>query len=272
MVTNSAHWLALLTEIADQADEIALHYFRKKDLRVDEKPDMTPVTEADRRIEESARSLCRARRPDLGICGEEEGETSGSSGVRLIIDPIDGTKSFVRGIPIFATLLAIEEAGEIVAGAASAPALRTRWTAARGQGAFCGERRLSVSGVKALSNAQVLHGGLAAPDGSRPWARLLSLTSRAWRSRGFGDFYQHLLVAEGSAELAVDPIVYPWDVAALLVIIEEAGGRATTLTGQRSICGGSLVTSNGLVHAEALSILAPDHRMGAEDRRCPDQR
>jgi histidinol-phosphatase len=266
MVTKPPEWLALLTEIADQADKIALHHFRKEDLRVHKKPDMSPVTEADRRIEGMARMLCRSRYPELGICGEEEGETSGSRETRLIVDPIDGTKNFVRGIPIFATLLAIEEGNEIIAGMASAPALRTRWYAARGHGAFRGKHRLTVSAVNRLADAQIHHGGLSAPDGTRPWPHLLTLAKHAGRSRGFGDFYQHLLVAEGAGELAVDPIVYPWDVAALQVIVEEAGGRATTVAGQRSVYGGNLVTSNGLVHDEALRVLKSDRQADAEDK------
>jgi histidinol-phosphatase len=247
--------LPFLEEIADRADAIALQYFRREDLRVAEKPDLTPVTEADQAIEDAARSLARQRHPGLGLLGEEQGATAGANGgPRLIIDPIDGTRNFVRGIPVFATLLAIEERGEVVAGVASAPALRTRWRAARGLGAFEGARRLRVSGIRHLPRALMFHGSLGRGETPPPPA-LTRLLGRVDRTRGFGDFYQHVLVAQGAGELAIDTDVKPWDVAALLVIVEEAGGRATSMNGQRCIDGGSFVTSNGLVHDAALAAL-----------------
>jgi histidinol-phosphatase len=249
-------WLALLDEIADDADAIALGFFRAGGLVVDEKADRSPVTEADRAIEESARSLVERRFPDLGVFGEEYGHTGMSSGARLIIDPIDATRNFVRGIPIFASLLAIEDGGEVVAGLASAPALGMRWHAQRGAGAFCGSRLLRVSMVSAVGEAQLFHGDISGrAEGGVPRG-LAVLAKQVERTRGFGDFYQHLLVAEGAGEVAVDPAVHPWDIAPLQVIVEEAGGCATTLTGQRSIYGGSLVSSNGLIHDEALRLLS----------------
>ncbi len=162
----------------------------------------------------------------------------------------------MRGIPVFATLLAIEIEGEVVAGLVSAPALGTRWHAQRGRGAWQGERRLRVSGVRQLADAQFFHGSLGGFEGARTPPGLLRLASSTHRQRGFGDFWQHCLVATGSGEIAFDPIVAPWDIAALQVLIEEAGGRATTLGGERSIYQGSLVSSNGLLHAEALALLA----------------
>lgn len=245
-------WLSLLESIADRADEIALRHFRRDGLRVEEKPDLSPVTEADRAIEEAARALVRQRHPELGLLGEELGALPGSNGARLIIDPIDGTRNYVRGIPVFGTLLALEERGEIVAAVVSAPALRTRWRAGLGFGAFEGNRRLRVSGVRDLEHALVFHGSMG--QGEAPLPRpVRALIERADRTRGFGDFYQHVLVAQGAGELAVDVGVKPWDVAALVLIAEEAGGRATTLTGERRIDGGSLVTSNGLLHQAALA-------------------
>jgi len=248
-------WLPLLAEIADRADRIARRYFRASDLAVDTKADESPVTAADRSIEEAARTLVARRRPDLGICGEEFGETAPLGGRRLIVDPIDGTRNFVRGIPIFASLLAVEEGGEIVAGLVSAPALGLRWHAARGSGAFCGSRRLAVSGIRGLAQAHLFHGDLSGRAEAAPPPGMAALFRRVARTRGFGDFYQHLLVAEGAGELALDPAVKPWDIAPLQVIVEEAGGRAVTLDGRRDIYGGSLVTSNGLVHQEALRLL-----------------
>ncbi len=252
-MTPPSDWLPWLGEVADAADAIALRLFRTGSLRVEKKSDLSPVSEADRGIEAMARERAASR--SLGVLGEEEGE-SGSGSRRLIIDPIDATRNFVRGIPIFATLLAIEENGEIVAGLASAPALGARWSAARGAGAWSGGRRLAVSGVRDLRSAQLFHGDLGGRDEPHPPPGMAELLGRVQRARGFGDFYQHMLVAEGAGELGVDPEVKTWDVAALQVIVEEAGGRATTLDGERSVHGGSLVTSNGLLHDEALGILA----------------
>ena len=248
-------WLPVLGEIADRADEIALTFFGAKGLRVDAKPDASPVTEADRAIETMARHLLRERQPGLGVLGEEQGALAGSGGTRLIIDPIDGTRNFVRGIPVFATLLAIETDGEVLAGLVSAPALRARWRAARGAGAFRDARRLRVSGVRALDQALLFHGNLGLQEGGPPpgFARLLG---RVGHTRGFGDFYQHMLVAEGAGEMAIDPVMHPWDVAAPQVIVEEAGGRATGLGGERSIYTGSLVTSNGALHEATLDTLS----------------
>jgi histidinol-phosphatase len=255
---DSKGWLSFLTEIADAADTIALRLFRSRDLHVDEKPDMSPVTEADLSIEETARQLVAERQPDLGVFGEEQGETVGQSQSRLIIDPIDATRNFVRGIPIFATLLAVELEGELVAGLVSAPALQTRWCAARGAGAFQNSERVKVSGVRTLTNAQLFHGSLAGAESPEDGPDLRSLAARTKRQRGFGDFYQHVLVAAGAGEISVDVGVSPWDIAPLQVLIEEAGGRATTLDGERSIYRGSLIGSNGFLHDEALQVLRGD--------------
>lgn len=253
---NNTDWLPLLSEIADRSDEIARRLFRRVDLRIEEKPDRSLVTEADRDIETAARALIAARRPELGVYGEEQGEQAGSSGTRLIIDPIDATANFARGIPVFATLLAIEHESEIVAGLVSAPALGTRWHASRGNGAWQGDRRLRVSGIRQLPTAQLFHGSIGGYEGGRTPPGLLTLARATHRQRGFGDFWQHCLVAAGSGEIAVDPIVAPWDIAALQILVEEAGGRATTLSGERTIYAGSLVSTNGFLHAEALALLA----------------
>jgi histidinol-phosphatase len=246
-------WLPFLHELADAADSISTPYFRRTDLSVERKPDRSLVTTADLEIESAVRDLVAQRHPELGVFGEEHGELKGSSGGRLIVDPIDATANFARGIPIFATLLAIEDEGEIVAGLVSAPALHQRWHAARGEGAFCGSRRLSVSRVKAMEDAQVFHGSLAGAEAAPGTERIPALLEQSWRQRGVGDFWQHVLVAEGCGELAIDPVVKPWDIAPLQVIVEEAGGLATTLQGERSIYGGSLLCSNGALHATALA-------------------
>lgn len=249
-------WLGLLHAIADAGDAIALEHFGRHDLRVETKADDSPVTVADRAIEDAARRLVRARHPDLGVLGEEEGDTTGARTTRLIIDPIDGTRNYVRGIPVFATLLAIEQDGDVVAGLVSAPALGSRWHATRGGGAFCGERRLHVSQTTKLGGATMFHGSIGGSSEVGPPPGLFDLAARAQRTRGFGDFYQHVLVAAGAGDIAVDPKVKPWDIGPLLLLVEEAGGRATSLGGERTLYGGSLVTSNGRLHEIVLAGLA----------------
>lgn len=251
-------WVALLGRAADRADRIALGFFRSSLLLTERKADHSPVSEADRAIEEAVREIVRRDEPSFGFLGEESGEAGASGEARVICDPIDGTENFIRGIPIFATLLGIEERGEMVAGLVSAPALGLRWHAARGAGAFCGDRSLHVSRIDVIEEAQVFHSDLVYEDGRVQLTGLAALIRRARRSRGFGDFYQHVLVAEGAGEVAVDAVMSPWDISPLQVIVEEAGGRATTIRGERSIYGGSLVTSNGLLHAQAISILGSD--------------
>jgi len=249
-------WLPLLHDIADAADRIALQHFRSAALGVDTKDDASPVTVADRGIEAAARRLLQSRHPGMAVLGEEEGET-GTGDQRLIIDPIDGTRNFVRGVPVFATLLAIEEGGAVVAGVVSAPALGQRWRATRGGGAWNGSRRLEVSRIADLDQAHLFHGSIGGVAEGDPPPGLLSLARRTARTRGFGDFYQHVLVAEGGGEIAVDPVVKAWDVAPLVLLVEEAGGQATNLTGEHTIHGGSLLTSNGRLHAAALEALRP---------------
>src|SRR5256884_2302141 len=178
-----------------RADELALRWFRSAGLRVQEKPDLSPVTEADQAIEAMARTAVRQNHPELGVLGEEEGEAPGPTEARLIIDPIDGTRNFVRGIPVFATLLAIEAGGEVVAGVASGPALGARWHAARGSGGVRDGQRRMVSRLASLERATLFHGNLGPGEGGPP-PGVAGLIARVERTRGFGDFYQHMLVAE----------------------------------------------------------------------------
>ena len=250
-------WLVLLHEIADAADGVALRHFRRAGLRVEDKADGSPVSEADRAIETLAREVVARRAPGLGVYGEEEGEAPSETGARLIIDPIDGTRNFVRGIPVFGSLLAIEEDGEIVAGVVSAPALRMRWHAARGVGAFAAARRLQVSSIGELGRAHLFHGDLSGRVEGAP-AGIAALLARVERSRGFGDFYQHMLVAEGAGEIAIDPVMKPWDIAAVKIIVEEAGGRSTSFSGENSIDAPSLLSTNGRLHEAVVAALAED--------------
>jgi len=247
-------WLTLLVPVADAADAIASRYFRGTALQTAYKADGSQVTRADREIEQVVRQMVGELSPGLGVLGEEFGAVPGRDAARLIVDPIDATHNFVRGIPIFATLLAIEDRGEIVAGMVSAPALGTRWSAARGAGAYRNGQRIRVSGVARLEDAQLFHAGLAAMRSRR--AAVVALAGRVARSRGFGDFYQDVLVAEGAGEVAVDFGIAPWDIAPLMVIVEEAGGRATSASGERTIYAGDFVSSNGLLHDAVLDALA----------------
>jgi len=246
--------LTLALELADLADRISTERFRATDLVVETKPDMTPVSEADTAIERALRERLAAARPDHAVVGEEEG-VQGSGDARWIIDPIDGTKNFVRGIPIWGTLIGLEREGRTVVGVASAPALHRRWWAARGEGAFADGRPIHVSKVERLCDAQLSVASIES------WARhgrgpqIAELTGKVWRSRGFGDFWQHTLVAEGAVDVAVEPEVNLWDLAALQVIVEEAGGQFTDLDGAARADGGNVATTNGLLHDEILAVL-----------------
>ncbi len=253
--------LALAHELADLADAITMARFRAEDLVVETKPDLTPVSEADRAVEQAMRARLAEVRPEDRVLGEEYGEDDGTTAARRwIVDPIDGTKSYVRGMPVWATLLALEQDGELVLGLVSAPALNRRWWAARRAGAFLREgtnepRRLRVSAIAQLADAQLCFAGLedwVARVGVQAFTRL---ASECWRTRGFGDFWQYMLVAEGAAEIALDPVVSLWDLAAPLVVVQEAGGRFTDLAGVATAGGGSAVATNGLLHEVVLSHL-----------------
>ncbi|HEX5133721.1 MAG TPA: inositol monophosphatase family protein [Candidatus Krumholzibacteria bacterium] len=253
---DASRWLPLLSDIADIADEIALRWFGEPRLRVDDKSDGSPVSEADRAIEAMARKRVSERHPELGVFGEEEGDTSKPGEPRLIIDPIDGTRNFVRGIPIFASLLAIEHAGVLLAGLVSAPALRARWHATHGGGAFRDGKRIHVSPVADLSAAHLFHADLSGRAETAPPERLQPIFRRVLRTRGFGDFYQHMLVAEGAGEIAIDPKVKPWDVAAVKIVVVEAGGRSTSFAGDEGIGESTLLSTNGLLHQTVVNALA----------------
>jgi histidinol-phosphatase len=228
-------------ELADAADALTLPRFRATDLRVDTKPDLTPVTDADRAAERMMRERIARDRPGEGVLGEEEGDDGGS--VRWIVDPIDGTKNFSRGIPVWASLVALEREGRVVCGVASAPALGHRWWAARGEGAFRDGERIEVSRIASLEEATVSFSRSGLDD-----PKLLALARRAWHAQPFSDFWAHLLVAEGAVEISVEHSMSTWDNAALQVIVEEAGGRFSDLRGEARIDGGSGVSTNGLLH------------------------
>jgi histidinol-phosphatase len=248
--------LVLALELADLADAITMERFRAADLVVETKPDLTPVTEADRAVEQVLRKRIAEERPGHGVVGEEFG-ADGGGGSRWIIDPIDGTKNYLRGVPVWATLIALEREGRVEVGVVSAPALHRRWWAARGEGAFVDGRPIHVSRIAELSDAVLSHASFTSWEEHGLGEQFLTLVRGCWRTRGFGDFWSHMLVAEGVADLAVEPEVEVWDLAAPQVIVEEAGGRFTDLGGTPTPAGGSVVSSNGLLHDQVLTTLRP---------------
>ncbi|MGO9872954.1 MAG: inositol monophosphatase family protein [Acidimicrobiia bacterium] len=255
----AAH-LELALELADAADAITMARFRAADLIVTTKPDLTPVSEADQAVEQTIRERL-ARTTGHAVLGEEFGSDPGAADdaeFRWIIDPIDGTKSYVRGLPIWATLIGLEHAGELVLGVASAPALQSRWWAGRGVGAFRGGERIGVSAISELADAQISFSWDTRErfDADGIGDKLLALAHRCWRFRGVGDFWQHVLVADGAVDIAIDPIVNVWDIAALVPIIEEAGGRWSTIDGRDDVNGGNFVSTNGPLHDAVLAALA----------------
>jgi histidinol-phosphatase len=252
-------WLDFAHDACDAADEIARAHFRR-DLDLERKPDRSFVTIADRTVEREIRAGIAARFPGHGLVGEEYGTLDGDASTRWYIDPIDGTHNFIRGVPLFGTLLAVEHEGEIQAGVISAPALRERWWAARGLGAWArgldGERGVHVSRVASLDDAQLLYGSRTDNVASGLMPGFDALIASAWRDRGFGDFWGYTLLAEGAAEAMIEVGMKSWDLAAPLIVIEEAGGRVTDIHGERRIDAPSFVATNGLLHEEVLRRLA----------------
>ena len=248
--------LTFAQHLADHADLITMASFLDRDLQVDTKPDLTPVSAADRAVEKALREQIAASNPGDAILGEEFG-TSGQGDRTWIIDPIDGTKNYVRGVPVWATLIALRIGDELTVGVVSAPALGRRWWAAKGSGAWVrdplGERAISVSNVAALGDASL---SVSDPVGW-PSDSFSDLSARTWRSRGFGDFWSHLLVAEGAVDIAVEPQLETYDMAALIPIVTEAGGRVTGWRGGDPLAEGSAVTTNGLLHNQVVSALNP---------------
>ena len=235
--------LDLALRLADAADAISLPRYRTE-LVIETKPDLTPVTEADRAVEAEIRRLLASERPDDAILGEEGG-SAGSGTRRWIVDPIDGTRNYSRGIPVWATLIALEVDGSVQVGVVSAPALHGRWWAERGSGALANGEPMHVSAIGRVEEA-VLSFSIE--------TRVPSLARNAWHARGLGDFWAHMLVAEGAVDGAVDADgLSEWDLAAVQVIVEEAGGRFSDAAGESRIDSGSAITSNGLLHDELLA-------------------
>src|SRR5438128_10613573 len=231
-----------------------MRHFRHRP-RVDRKPDRTYVTQADTAIELELRERIEKRYAAHGVLAEEYGDRSSNQQTRWIIDPIDATHSYLRGVPAFATLIALERAGELEVGVMSAPAMRERWHAVRGGGAWSGKRRLHVSRVSQLEDAQIFYASRSAFKAVGTERAFDRVVDGVWRDRGFGDFWGYALVAEGAGEAMIEPELYSWDLAAPLILVEEAGGRVTDLEGRRTYTGGSAVASNGLLHDAILKRL-----------------
>ena len=270
--------LALAHALADLADAISLDRYQAQDLVITTKPDNTPVTDADRAVETAIREALATHRTTDGLVGEEFGSDKGTSGRYWVIDPIDGTKNFMRGVPTWATLIALVQVDasgveEVVVGIASAPALARRWSAAKGHGAFVrfdsgnidelsddfdgisNEKKISVSKVGKLSDASISYSDFVGwGDRLDPFQKMLG---NAWRTRGIGDFWSHMLVAEGAVDIAIEPKLAVWDMAALDIIVREAGGTFTNTAGQNGPFGGSGVSTNGALHNAVISGLNP---------------
>ena len=277
--------LALAHALADLADAITLDRYQSQDLVITTKPDNTPVTDADRAVETAIREALGTHRSGDGLVGEEFGSDKGSSGRYWVIDPIDGTKNFMRGVPTWATLIALVQVDasgneEVVVGIASAPALARRWSAAKGHGATVrfnsgnsdfvdantaegfeidslgiSEKKISVSKVSTLSDASISYSDFVGwGDRLEPFQKMLA---GAWRTRGIGDFWSHMLVAEGAVDVAIEPSLAVWDMAALDIIVREAGGTFTNTAGQSGPFGGSGVSTNGILHNAVINGLNP---------------
>jgi len=281
--------LKLAHELANIADKISVSKFLSADLKIETKPDLTPVTDADQEIEREIRKVLEVQRPTDGITGEEFGKSPIATNRRWIIDPIDGTKNYVRGVPVWATLIALMEGDEVVVGVVSAPALFRRWFSQKDGGAYLqvgggsslqvsggspqkisdtssqmqSVRKLSVSGISKLADASLSISTFATPNvlgRNDGWGDkqtgLLSLADQLWRVRGYGDFWSHLLVAEGAIDIAAEPSLALWDMAPLALIVKEAGGRFSDFSGVDGPNGANAVTTNGLLHKEVLGIFA----------------
>lgn len=251
--------LRLAHVMADAADDLTMRRFKAVDLKVETKPDLTPVSDADRTVEEAIRGTLRRARPRDAVVGEEFGKT-GWGARSWIIDPIDGTKNYVRGVPVWATLIALMEYGKVVVGLVSAPAIGRRWWAATGGGAWTGKSltkasRMRVSSVSVLDDASFSYSSFGGWEKTGKLDNFLDLSRACWRTRAYGDFWSHMMVAEGSVDLSAEPELSPWDMAALTVIVEEAGGVWTDVAGVKGLEGGSLVCTNGILHQEVIDRL-----------------
>jgi histidinol-phosphatase len=256
--------LALAHLLADTADSISMARFRAGDLKVESKPDLTPVTDADTAVEQALRATLARARPRDSVLGEEFGRSEAAAGPgsrHWVIDPIDGTKNFVRGVPIWGTLIALLEGDTPVAGLVSAPALGRRWWGANGLGAYAGKHqhaasRIAVSGVRRLADASFCYSSLSGWAEMGKTRTVVDLSLSAWRSRAYGDFYGYMLLAEGALDVMIEAELSLWDVAALIPIIQEAGGKITDMAGRPAGDKTSSIATNGRLHETVLTALS----------------
>ncbi len=251
--------LRLAHLLADDADSITTSRFRAQDLSVSAKPDMTEVTDADIAVEQAIRRTLSKARPRDAVHGEE-GEDTGWGPRRWVIDPIDGTRNFVRGVPVWATLVSLMIDDEVAVGVVSAPMLNRRWWASRGGGAFAGRTlmspsRISVSGVSQVSDASLSYSSIDGWITSGHGQPFVDLMRDCWRTRAYGDFWSYMLLAEGAVDIACEPELALHDMAALAVIVEEAGGRFTNVAGERGPVGPGACATNGILHEEVVTRL-----------------
>ena len=251
--------LRLAHVIADQVDSVTMSRFKALDLHVMTKPDLTPVTDADQSVEEGIRRVLSRARPRDAVHGEETGST-GHSQRRWVVDPIDGTKNFVRGVPVWASLISLMVEDEVVVGVVSAPALNRRWWAMKDGGAWTGKSLLratacQVSDVSRVEDASLSYSSLSGWEERGLLNPFLDLTRRTWRTRAYGDFWSYMLLAEGAVDLAAEPELELYDMAAIDVIVREAGGVFTSLDGEPGPSGGSALATNGKLHDQALAFL-----------------
>ncbi len=273
MPTSYTDDLRLAHVLADDADSLSQSRYQALDLRVDTKPDLTPVTDADRAVEEGIRRTLSKARPRDAVLGEEHGST-GASQRRWVVDPIDGTKNFVRGVPVWATLISLMVEDEVVVGVVSAPQLNRRWWAMKDGGTFTGRSFYKavpcrVSDVSSLDDASLSYSSLDGWEQSGQLEDFLALAKRCWRTRAYGDFWSYMMVAEGSVDIAAEPELELYDMAALDVIVREAGGRFSSLDGRDGPTGGNALASNGILHDTVLGFLGAVREPGDDPRDEP---
>jgi histidinol-phosphatase len=260
----TTNWLSLLQDLTHIADDIAMHYFRNlhysgKTISIETKQDKTPVTQADIEIEEKIRAILASRHPDIVVFGEEFGEGQADAPLKLIIDPIDGTKNFIAGLPFFGSLMAIEQNGKLQAAVVSMPKTKEKWWASAKQGSFYSEnpqQKLAVSSVASIEESMAFHSSFSGEKAHASPPSLIPLLNRTQRQRGYGDFFAHMMVAMGCGEFAFDCNLKIWDIAPLKLIVEEAGGTVTDLHGTQRMDTGTILSSNGLFHQPLVDALS----------------
>ncbi len=262
-MTQKSSWLPLLQDLTQLADDIAMHYFTNlhysgKTVTIETKQDKTPVTQADIEIEQKIRAIVHQKYPNMVVFGEEFGEGDSNAPLKLIIDPIDGTKNFIAGLPFFGSLMAIEERGKLSAAVVSMPKTKDKWWASQGEGSFYNanpHHKLAVSQVDTIENSMAFHSSFSGEKAAQTPSGLIPLLNKTFRQRGYGDFFAHMMVAMGCGEFAFDCNLKIWDIAPLKLIVEEAGGTVTDMYGTERMDTGTILSSNGRFHQALVDAL-----------------